>query len=692
MNLPGNPQERLARISEVIAVVGILFIVMMLIIPLSPVVLDLLLAVNISLAVLILLLTMNVKKSLDFSIFPSLLLIMTLFRLALNVSSTRLILLNGYAGQIIMAFGNFVVGGNAVVGFIIFIILVVIQFVVITKGAERVAEVAARFTLDAMPGKQMSIDADLNAGLITDEQARHRRREIEREADFYGAMDGASKFVKGDAIAGIIITIINIIGGLIIGMVQKGMDFKVALNRYTLLTVGDGLVSQIPALLISTAMGILVTRAASESNLGHDLTEQLFSQPKVMYTSAILLIVLGFVPGLPTGPFLLIATILALSGYLTSTTVKQESERQAEEETAAQLQQAETPERVLGLVQVDPIELEIGYSLIPYVDQEQGGDLLDRVTLIRKQLALELGVVLPMVRIRDNLQLQPNEYIVKIKGVEVGRGELMPNHYLAMDSGTATKEIEGIQTIEPAFGLPALWISEIDREEAEMSGYTTVDPPSVLATHLTEILRNHASEFIGRQEVKNMIMTVKEVSPAVVEELTPDPLSLGDIQKVLQNLVKEGVSIRNLIEICEHLADHAQVTKDTDYLTEMVRQGLGRQISKSLVDEKNRLQVITLSPEVEKQVFEAVQQEQETGSLAMAPDKWQSMLQGLSIEVENAAGKGLMPIVLTSPQIRLAFLRLVEHAIPRITVISYNEIDPTVQVQAIGMVKFANAS
>lgn len=692
MNLTDESTRRLSKVSDFLAVVGILFIVMMLIIPLSPVVLDLLLAVNISLSVLVLLLTMNVSRSLDFAIFPSLLLIMTLFRLALNVSSTRLILLNGYAGQIITAFGNFVVGGNAVVGFVIFIILVVIQFIVITKGAERVAEVAARFTLDAMPGKQMSIDADLNAGLITDEQARTRRREIEREADFYGAMDGASKFVKGDAIAGIIITLINILGGLTIGMVQKGLPFNQALNRYTLLTVGDGLVSQIPALLVSTAMGILVTRAASESNLGHDLTQQLFSQPKVLYIAAGLLIILGFIPGLPTMPFVLIALLLGGIGYLTSKTVAKKSLEYAEKESAQELKQAETPERVLNLVQFDPIELEIGYSLIPYVDQEQGGDLLDRITLIRKQVALELGVVLPVVRIRDNLQLQPNEYVIKIKGVEVGKGELMPHHHLAMDSGTATRSINGIPTTEPAFGLPALWISEVDREEAEMAGYTTVDSASVLATHLTEVLRSHAAEFIGRQEVKNLINSVKENSPAVIEELTPDPLSLGDIQKVLQNLVREGISIRNLIEIFEKLADYARLSKDTDYLTEMTRQGLSRQISKSLVDEKNRLQVITLSPEIEEAVFEAVKKEQETGSLALDPNLWQSLLKGLGEEIENVAGRGFMPIILTSPPIRLAFRRLIEHAMPRVVVISYNEIDPSVQVHGLGMVRFADAS
>lgn len=692
MNLPDQSLMRLSKISDLIAVLGVLFIVMMLIIPLSPFVLDLLLAVNISLAVLILLLTMNVNRSLDFAIFPSLLLVMTLFRLALNVSSTRLILLQGNAGEIITAFGNFVVGGNAVVGFIIFIILIIIQFVVITKGAERVAEVAARFTLDAMPGKQMSIDADLNAGLISDEQARNRRREVEREADFYGAMDGASKFVKGDAIAGIIITIINIIGGLIIGMVQRGMPFNQALQQYSLLTVGDGLVSQIPALLISTAMGILVTRAASESNLGRDLTDQLFSKPFVLYIAAGLLFVLGLVPGLPTIPFALIALFLLGIGFITSKSVAKESFEKAEKETAAELQQAEAPERVLSLVQVDPIELEIGYSLIPYVDQEQGGDLLDRITLIRKQVALDLGVVLPIVRIRDNLQLKPNDYVIKIKGVEIGKGELMPHHYLAMDSGGVIKPIDGIPTLEPAFGLPALWISEVDREEAEMSGYTTVDPPSVLATHLTEILRGHASEFIGRQEVKNLVATVKENSPAVIEELTPDPLTLGDIQKVLQNLVHEGISIRNLVEIFECLADYARLSKDTDYLTEMVRQDLSRQISRSLADDKNRLQVITVSPDVEEVVLEAVKKEQETGSLALPPDLWQRMLKGLSDEVENVAGKGLMPIVLISPQIRLAFRRLVEHAIPRITVISYNEIDPSVQVQGLGMVRFADAS
>ena len=690
-----NLLQRLLRLSqygEVVSVVAVLFVVLLLVIPVNPGVLDLLLAVNISLSVLVLILTMSITRSLDFAVFPSLLLIMTLFRLSLSVSSTRLILLEANAGKIITAFGNFVVGGNAIVGFVIFVIIVIIQFIVITKGAERVAEVAARFTLDAMPGKQMSIDADLNAGLISDEQAKERRREVEREADFYGAMDGASKFVKGDAIAGIIIVIIDVIGGLLIGVLQRGMSLEQSLQLYSLLTVGDGLVSQIPALLMSTAMGILVTRAASDSNLGHELNVQLFTQAKPLYIAAVLLLVLGLVPGLPTVPFLVIALLLAGFGYLTSRTAQMESAKQAEEETAAELHAAETPQKVLGIVQYDPIELEIGYSLIPYVDQEQGGDLLDRITLIRKQLALDLGVVLPIVRIRDNLQLPPNSYVIKIKGVEVGRGELMPNHYLAMDAGEVLTPVDGIPTTEPAFGLSALWIPEKDREEAELAGYTTVDPPSVLATHLTEILRNHAQEFIGRQEVKNLINTVKGNAPAVIEELTPEPLSLGDIQKVLQNLVKEGVSIRNLIEICEILADYAAISKDTDYLTEMVRQGLRRQITRSLADDKNRIQVITVSPDIEEILLDAVKTEQETGSLALPPDVWQSLLNGISKEIENVAGRGIMPIILISPQVRLAFYRLVEHAIPRIKVISYNEIDPSVQVQGVGMVKLVNAS
>ena len=458
-----NLLQRLLRLSqygEVVSVVAVLFVVLLLVIPVNPGVLDLLLAVNISLSVLVLILTMSITRSLDFAVFPSLLLIMTLFRLSLSVSSTRLILLEANAGKIITAFGNFVVGGNAIVGFVIFVIIVIIQFIVITKGAERVAEVAARFTLDAMPGKQMSIDADLNAGLISDEQAKERRREVEREADFYGAMDGASKFVKGDAIAGIIIVIIDVIGGLLIGVLQRGMSLEQSLQLYSLLTVGDGLVSQIPALLMSTAMGILVTRAASDSNLGHELNIQLFTQAKPLYIAAVLLLVLGLVPGLPTVPFLVIALLLAGFGYLTSRTAQMESAKQAEEETAAELHAAETPQKVLGIVQYDPIELEIGYSLIPYVDQEQGGDLLDRITLIRKQLALDLGVVLPIVRIRDNLQLPPNSYVIKIKGVEVGRGELMPNHYLAMDAGEVLTPVDGIPTTEPAFGLSALWIPE----------------------------------------------------------------------------------------------------------------------------------------------------------------------------------------------------------------------------------------
>ncbi|MBP2662575.1 MAG: flhA [Firmicutes bacterium] len=567
------------KYSDVMVAVAIITIVVMMIIPLPTMLLDLLLTLNITLALIIVMVAIYNIQPLDFSVFPSLLLITTLFRLALNVSSTRLILLEGHAGEVIAAFGNFVVGGNAVVGFIVFVILIIIQFIVITKGAERVAEVAARFTLDAMPGKQMSIDADLNAGLISDKDARERRRNIQREADFYGAMDGASKFVKGDAIAAIIIIVINIVGGFVIGMVQRNLDVLQALQTYTLLTVGEGLVNQIPALLVSTATGLVVTRAASDSNLGSDLTRQIINNPRIFFIASGVLLILGLIPGLPGVPFFALSAITGGVGYTLIRTKQSDVQMEASQQEEIEKEEVRKPENIIALLQVDPMELEIGYSLIPLVDVSQGGDLLDRVVMIRRQCALELGLIVPTIRIRDNIQLKPNIYVIKLKGIEIARGELMLDHFLAMDSGAAFESVPGVETVEPAFGLPALWIQETYREQAELAGYTVVDPVSVLATHLTEIIKSHAAEILGRQEVQTLVESVKQNNATVVEELTPNLLSIGEIQKILGNLLREKVSIRDLVTIFETVADYAQLTKDTEILTEYVRHALSRQIS-----------------------------------------------------------------------------------------------------------------
>lgn len=681
--------QRMGPISDLVVVLAVVLVVVMMVLPLPPFLLDLLLAINISLSLLILLLAMNIKGALEISIFPSLLLITTLFRLALSVSSTRLILLTGNPGRIIIAFGDFVVGGNYVVGFVIFLILVVVQFIVITKGSERVAEVAARFTLDAMPGKQMSIDADLNAGLISESEARQRRQLIAREADFYGAMDGAAKFVKGDAIAGIIILVIDLLGGLAIGMFQKGMDLTGALSRYALLTVGDGLVNQIPALLISTATGIVVTRGASENNLGADFTRQLFSQYRVLVTAGVAVAAFGLFGGLPKLPFIALGASL---GGLAFAVRRAEKGQEIEEETVAEqqrLEEARKPESVASLLQVDPIEMEIGYSLIPLVDESQGGDLLDRISMIRRQCAIELGVLVPVIRIRDNLQLNPDEYVVKIKGIQVGRGELMVNHYLAMDAGGVTEQITGIPTTEPAFGLKALWVDAAARERAEYAGYTVVDPPAVLATHLTEIIRTHAHELLGRQEVKALLDSARESYSAVVDELVPELLTVGEVQKVLQNLLREGVPIRNLVTILETLADMAPVTRDVDYLTEYVREALGRQISQ-IYQENGVLTVLTLSPEWEEVIADALQHTDRGLTVALDPRVLQQLFGVLGQALEEHVLP--YPVIVVSPQIRMALKRLTERALPRLVVLSYNEISPDVQVDAVGTVMWTHAS
>lgn len=678
--------NKLTKYSDIIVALGIITIVIMMIIPLPTFLLDLLLALNISFALVIVMIAVYNIEPLQFSIFPSLLLITTLFRLALNVSSTRLILLDGYAGEVIMAFGNFVVGGNAIVGFIVFVILIIIQFMVITKGSERVAEVAARFTLDAMPGKQMSIDADLNSGAITDHEARQRRVKIQREADFYGAMDGASKFVKGDAIAAIIIIVINIVGGFIIGMVQRDLGALEALHSYTLLTVGEGLVNQIPALLISTATGIVVTRAASESNLGHDLVGQIFTNPRVFFIVAGVLAVMALVPGLPFIPFVSLGLICFTIGYVLKKTIQYKQDSQVTDLEEQEKEEVRNPENIVSLLQIDTMELEIGYSLIPMVDISQGGDLLDRVVMIRRQCALELGLIVPTIRIRDNIQLKPNVYVIKLKGIEIAKGELLLDHYLAMNSGTVFEEMNGIETVEPAFGLPALWIQEANREQAELAGYTVVDPVSVLATHLTEVIKSYAFEILGRQEVQTLVDSVKQNNPAVVEELTPALLSVGDIQKVLAKLLRERVSIRDMVTIFETLADYAQLTKDTDILTEYVRHALARQISRQYA-QNSMLTCITVDPQLENLIAGAVQRNESGSYVALEPQVLQSIISSIARELPKITNIGYQPIVLTSPAIRSYFYKLVERSVPNLIVLSYAELETKVDVQSLGMVR-----
>lgn len=672
------------RHSDIIVAAAVIFMVVIMVIIIPPGLLDVLLTINISISLIVLLVAMYNKETLEFSVFPTLLLIMTLFRLSLNVSSTRLILLNGEAGKIIETFGNFVLGGNPAVGFVIFLILVVIQFLVITKGAERVSEVAARFTLDAMPGKQMSIDADLNAGLINDQEAKERRKTIQQEADFYGAMDGASKFVKGDAIAAIIIIVINVIGGFVVGMVQKDMGALEALHKYTILTVGEGLVAQIPALLISVATGIIVTRAASDTNLGQDMVGQLFANPRVLAIAAGGLALLAAL-GMPPVPMLLLASILGATAFSITRRKKQEEAQQVNQELEKEVEETRKPENVVSLLHVDAMELEMGYSLIPLVDASQGGDLLDRVIMIRRQCALEMGLVLPPIRMRDNMQLKPNSYVIKIKGVEVANGILMVDHYLAMSSGLEDQTIEGIDTVEPAFGLPAKWIPAHLKEAAEMAGYTVVDPPSVIATHLTEVIKSHAHEILGRQDVKTLIDNIKQNFPAVVDELMPDLVSIGEVQKILANLLKERVSIRDLVSILETLADYARVTKDVDMLTEYVRQALARQISKQYGSQET-LNVITLDPAVEQLLRDSLQQTEHGSFLALDPQKAQELYQQLQQVVERAGHLGYQPIVLCAPVVRIFFKRLTERFMPNLVVLSYNELDPNLQVQSVGMV------
>ncbi len=675
------------RFSDIIVAMLVVTIIVLIIVPVPLGLLDFFLALNISLSLTILMLSMFVNEALEFSVFPSILLITTLFRLALNIRTTMSILSTGAAGEVIASFGSFVIGGNAIVGFIIFIIIMIIQFLVITKGSERVSEVAARFTLDAMPGKQMAIDADLNSGLISETDAKIRRRKIQREADFYGAMDGASKFVKGDAIAGILITIINIIAGFILGAMTMGLTLVQSIERFTLLTVGDGLVSQLPALMISVATGIIVTRSASEANLGTEVIGQLFAQSKVQYIVGIVVIILGAVTPLPNFPFLMIGTLILATGYATQNRKKKEAFANEQEEIAPDTSKEDMrrPENIMPLLQVDPIELEFGYGIIPLADPNQGGDLFDRLVMIRRQIALELGLIVPIIRLRDNIQLDSNQYLIKIKGNDMAKGNIVFDHYLAMSPGSVEGEIEGIETVEPAFGLPAKWIRSDLREKAELLGFTVVDPSSVISTHLTEVIKKYAFELISREDVKQLIENAKETNPTLVDELIPSLMSLGDVQKVLSNLLAEGVSVRNLISVLEALADHARSTRDINILTEYSRQKLSKQLSKAYFP-FGQAKVVTLDQNLENMLMEAIDQNENGTYLSIDPIKTQGILASLATEIRKLMQMGELPIVVTAPIVRLYFKRMSAQAIPDLIVLSYNEIESDIDIQSAGMV------
>lgn len=670
--------ERGGKNSDFLFAFLFILILIMMVIPLPPMLVDFLLSCNIALSVMVLLTTTYITNPLQFSVFPSLLLFTTLFRLALNVSTTRLILLHGYAGKLIAAFGTFVVGGNYVVGFIIFLILVIIQFVVITNGAGRIAEVAARFTLDSMPGKQMSIDADLNAGLIDDKEARRRRREIERQADFYGAMDGASKFVRGDAIAGLIITMINFLGGIVVGAMQRGLNVQEALQTYALLTVGDGLVAQIPALLISTASGLIVTRAASEENLGQDVSRELTQVPRVVLLTALLLLFLGMIPGLPKIPFMLLSLAAGAFAYM-----KREKKVETQPETEAPKEELpKTPEEIARLIEVNPVELEIGYGLVHLFDVKEGGALLERITQMRINLAREKGLVVPPIRVRDNLRLRPNEYVMKIRGIDVARGEILPHHYLAIHPQGESAPIEGIATREPAFNLPAYWVNEKQKENAEIAGFTLIDAESVLVTHLSEVIKSHAAELLTRQEVQLLIEQVKKTDQAVVDELIPQAMSIGEIQKVLQNLLMENVPIKDLPLILEALADTVHQVKNIEELTEMVRRKLGRAICKQYLAEDGRLHALTLDTTLEH-YFQQVFAREEN----LDPQVFRTILNTLSSHVEKMVSLGHFPVLVVPGKIRRNLRNLLAGYIPQLVVLAMEEVPREVELKVEGAVK-----
>ena len=682
-------------------VLFVIFIVIAIIIPLPSWLLDFMILLNISLSLIILVMTMFIKEALEFSVFPTVLLLTTVLRLSLNVSTTRGILSSGYAGEVISAFGNFVMGGDAIVGFLIFIIIVLVNFIVITKGSERVSEVAARFTLDAMPGKQMAIDADLNAGIINEEQAKKRRSNIQREADFYGSMDGATKFVKGDAIMSIVTTLVNLIGGVIIGMVRGGGDFNTILNTYSLATVGDGLCSQIPALLISVATGMIVTHAASEDSLINDLKSQFTAQPFVLMIAGIVMVVMMVIPGFPTVVCLILGVLLILAAFLLNRNKKKMAELElAQRKKAEEKEMEKLPadndyyrdiDNVFKLLNVEPIEMEFGYSLLRLVDEKSGGNFIERVVIFRKQFALDMGMVIPSVRMTDNPEINPNMYIIKIKGEEVARGEILVDHYLALDSGDVTQQIEGIDTVEPAFGLPAKWISEDKKIMADVAGYTLIDPVSVMITHWSEIMKRYAHELLSRQDVSTMLDNVKKTNPIVVDDIIPKVISVGYLQKILANLLKEGIPIRDLETILETIGDHSNVLKDTDIITEYVRQSLKRTITHRFA-EANSLRVITLDTQIEDLIVSSVKKSDQGSYLAMPPDMIQRIVTASNREIDKI--KDVIPtvIVLTSPVVRIYYKKLTEQFIPNITVLSYSEIDSTAQIQAIGNISLNTAA
>ena len=648
--------------------------------------LDILLAFNIGVAMVILFNTLCAKEVLDMASFPTLLLFTIIFRISLNVSSTKLILRDGDAGEVVNTFGEFVGGGNLIIGIIIFIVLIIIQFVVINKGSERVAEVTARFTLDAMAGKQMAIDSDLNTGAITDKEAAIRRQKLQKENSFFGSMDGATKYVKGDATAGLIITGINIVGGIIMGMVYGGLDISEALQKYTILTIGDGLCSQIPSLLISLATGILVTKASSDGELGDEMVGQLLSIDKVLLMVGAALAVLGIFTPLPIYIFVPFGVLLIIYSRMIGKKNDVEAIEEEVEAEETEAQEIRKPENVVSLLNVDPIELEFGYGIIPLADVNQGGDLLDRVVMIRRQVALELGAVVPIIRLRDNIQLNPNQYVIKIKGIQVSEGEILFDHYMAMNPGYVEEEITGIPTFEPSFHLPAIWITESQRERAESLGYTVVDPPSIIATHLTEVIRQHIAELLTRQDVQNLINNIKDNNTALIDELVPKLLGIGDIQKVLQNLLSEGISIRDLVTIFETLADHASVTRDTDILTEYVRQSLKRAISGKYFSPNEVTNVVTLDPAVEQDIMGAVKNTEQGSYLTLDPDETNKIVKSLGEELKKLEDLGKNPIVITSPIVRLYFKKLVSDYYKDVIVISYNEVEPNVELQSVGMV------
>ncbi len=681
----GDSKPILSRTDAFVAIY-LLAAIIFFIVPIPSFLLDILLALNISVALIVLLNTLFAREPLEMSFFPTLLLFTTIFRISLNVSSTRLILSTGQPGNVVESFGVFVGGNDIIIGAIIFIILIIIQFVVINKGTERVSEVTARFTLDAMPGKQMAIEADVSSGAIDDAEAKRQRDHLQEESTFFGAMDGATKYVKGDATAGLIITAINLVGGILMGVLRGGMDATAALNQYGILTIGDGLCSSIPSLLISLSTGVLVTKGSKAADFSGVMIKQLFGLPKVMMIAGGVMCLLGIFTPLNIVLFCAYGVVFFIVGNNMRQTIGKEEIREEVEAEETEAEEIRRPENVVSLLSVDPIELEFGYGIIPLADVNQGGDLLDRVVMIRRQIALELGTVVPIIRLRDNIQLNPNQYIIKIKGIQVAEGEILFDHYMAMNPGYVEEEITGIETREPSFGLPALWITEGQRERAESLGYTVVDPPSIIATHLTEVIRSHIAELLTRQDVQNLVNNLKETNPVLVDELTPALLGLGEVQKVLQNLLSEGISIRDLLSVFEILADHASATRDTDVLTEYVRQGLRRAISQKYFDLGEANQVITIDPKVEQEIMASVKQTEQGAYITLDPERIRAIMESLRGEVAKLEEMGKTPIVVCSPIVRMYFKKLSEEYFDDLIVVSYNEVDSDVELQSVGMV------